>query len=135
MSELTRRPIDLETALGKVRTPRAGAVLTFNGVVRDSNRGKSVTAIEYHAYESMALLQMDRIEAEARKRWPEILIHLVHRLGMLQIGEASVVIAVSSPHRAEGFEALRFAIEETKKTVPIWKKEIYCEGFAWIEGS
>ena len=135
MARLTGQPIDLEAAVAEVRSPRAGALLTFEGVVRDHNRDKTVTGIEYHAYEPMAARRLDAIEAEARSRWPEARIHILHRLGLLNIGESSVVIAVSSPHRDTGFAALRFAIEEIKKTVPIWKKEIYQSGFEWIEGS
>lgn len=158
MSQLTENSIDIESAINKVRTSSAGAILTFNGVVRDHNtlrnvpdaasrdvsqtrgavsqtRIKKVSAIEYHAYKPMAIKEMDIIEEKVRKNWRSILIHLVHRVGLLKIGETSVVIAVSSPHRAEGFEALRFAIEEIKRSVPIWKKEIYPDGYTWIEGS
>ncbi len=135
MAELVREPIDLERAVRPVESPAAGALLTFSGLVRNRHRGRTVTAIEYHAYDAMALRQLNRIEEEARWRWPEVRIHLVHRLGRLEIGETSVAIAVSSPHRAEGFEALRFAIEEVKKAAPIWKKEMYPDGYEWIEGS
>ncbi len=83
----------------------------------------------------MARKELERIEEAARLRWPAVRIRIVHRVGLLQVGETSVLIAASSPHRAEGFESLRFAIEEIKKSVPIWKKEIYEVGHAWIEGS
>jgi molybdopterin synthase catalytic subunit len=113
----------------------AGALLTFSGTVRDEHLGRRVTGIEYHAYESMAQRELERIEAEVRERWPGTRIAIAHRVGLLEVGETSVCIAVSSPHRAEGFAALRLAIERVKESVPIWKKEFYPDGHAWIEGS
>jgi molybdopterin synthase catalytic subunit len=118
-----------------VERPGAGAILTFAGVVRDEHLGRRVVGIEYHAYEEMALREMEKIERSVRSEWPEVAVDIVHRLGPLAVGEASVLIAVSSPHRAEGFAALRRAIDDLKQTVPIWKKEIYADGSAWIEGS
>ena len=135
MPSITREPLDPRVPAAKVEHPGAGAVLTFAGVVRDHHRGRRVLGIEYHAYEEMALREMARIEDAVRQKWPGIAVDMVHRVGSLGVGEASVVIAVSSPHRAEGFEALRFAIDSLKQTVPIWKKEIYADGYAWIEGS
>jgi molybdopterin synthase catalytic subunit len=135
VSELTERPIDSASLLLAVGHPGAGALLTFTGVVRDNHRGKRVTAIEYEAYPEMALKEMDAIEGAVERKWPEVTVRIVHRTGRLAVGDASVVIAVSSPHRAEGFAALREAIESLKARVPIWKKEIYPDGHAWIEGS
>jgi molybdopterin synthase catalytic subunit len=135
VARITRDAIDPAAASAMVARPGAGAVLTFAGVVRDRNLGRTVEAIEYHGYEEMALQEMARIEEEARRRWPAVAVEIVHRLGALSVGETSVLIAVSSPHRAEGFLALRFAIDTLKETVPIWKKEIYADGYAWIEGS
>jgi molybdopterin synthase catalytic subunit len=135
MSCLTTEPIVLESLLDRVRRSGAGAELSFAGVVRDHSRGRRVLGIEYHAYSEMAARQLERIEEEARARWPGIRIALLHRVGALAVGDASVAIAVSSAHRAEGFDALRFAIEEIKRQVPIWKKELYPDGHAWIEGS
>ncbi len=135
MARLTRDPIDPQASLDRARRPSAGAVLTFLGVVRDSSRGRAVTGIEYHAFEEMARSELVRIEEECRGRWPGIAVDIVHRIGPLGVGEASVVIAVASPHRVEGFAALRHAIDRLKETVPIWKKEIYSDGYAWIEGS
>ncbi len=132
---LTREPLDLRALELEVAAPSSGAVLTFAGTVRNEHLSRVVTAIDYHAYESMAEKELERIETAAALRWSGARIRIVHRIGLLQVGEASVLIAVSSPHRAEGFEALRFAIEEIKRTVPIWKKEIYPDGHAWIEGS
>ncbi len=113
----------------------AGAILTFAGTVRNHHLGREVTGIEYHAYEEMAVKELDHIEAAAKEKWPDIEIEIVHRIGFLGIGEASVLIAVGAAHRKEGFEALRYAIDTIKEDVPIWKKEIYTDGHAWIEGS
>ena len=131
-----KHPIDVDEVVRAVSSPGAGAVLTFAGTVRNNHRGREVTGIEYHAYETMAVKEMDRLEDEIRQRWPDADARIVHRIGDLQVGEASVVIAVSSPHRAEGFEALRYAIDTLKESAPIWKKEMYTGGeYAWIEGS
>ena len=135
MARITRDPLEARDPISRVEHSGAGAILTFAGVVRDSHRGRLVLGIEYHAYEEMALQEIARIEEAAREMWPGIAIEVAHRLGSLRVGEASVVIAVSSPHRADGFAALRFAIDTLKQTVPIWKKEIYADGYAWIEGS
>jgi molybdopterin synthase catalytic subunit len=135
VARITREPLDLQAEAALVARPAAGALLTFSGVVREEHLGRRVVGIEYHAYEPMALQEMARIEEEARRRWPGAAVAMAHRLGTLKVGEASIVIAVSSPHRAEGFAALRFAIDTLKETVPIWKKELYEDGYAWIEGS
>ena len=105
----------------------------FVGVVRDQNAGRPVLRLEYEAYEEMALSEMQAIDREARRRWPITEIRIVHRLGRMEIGEASVAVAVASPHRDEAFEACRFAIDTLKKTVPIWKKEFYADGAVWLE--
>ncbi len=131
MARLTRGPIDPAAASG-IAGPGDGAVVTFLGVVRDSSRGRKVTAIEFHAYEEMAVREMARIEEEVRRRWPGIEVDIVHRIGYLKIGEAALLVAVASPHREEGFAALRLAVERLKASVPIWKKEIYVDGHAWI---
>src|SRR5215470_4504727 len=133
MARLVRDPIGLE-ALQAV-TPADGALCTFVGVVRAENGGRPVTRLEYEAYEPMALAMMDEIEAEVRRLWPVTDVRLVHRLGGLAIGEASVAVAVAAPHRAEAFAACRFAIDTLKARVPIWKKEFYADGAAWLEGS
>lgn len=110
-----------------------GALCLFVGVVRDSNRGRTVAWLEYEAYEAMALEEMARIEAEVRSLWPVTDLRLVHRLGRLAVGEASVVVAVTSPHRAEAFAACRHAIDTLKARVPIWKREHYADGSAWLD--
>jgi molybdopterin synthase catalytic subunit len=128
--QLVRTPIDL--AALALATPRDGAVALFVGVVRDHNQGRAVLRLEYEAYEEMALALMREIAAEVHHRFPVSELRLVHRLGRLEIGEASVVSAVSSPHRAEAFAACRFAIDTLKAQVPIWKREFYADGSAWL---
>ena len=135
MSRIVKESIDAGAVISSVGAAEAGAVLSFAGTVRNNHRGRDVTGIEYHAYESMAIRQMDHIEDEVRERWPEARVLIVHRVGYLAVGETSVLIAVSSPHREEGFAALRYAIDTLKQKVPIWKKEMYVDGHAWIEGS
>ncbi len=128
---LVREPIDLASL--ESTTPDDGALCLFVGVVRSENRGRKVRYLEYEAYEDMALSLMEEIGAEARRRWPITDLRMVHRLGRLRIGEASVAVAVASPHRAEAFAAGRFLIDTLKATVPIWKKEYYADGSAWLE--
>lgn len=132
MVRLTREPLDLPALLGA--EARDGAVCLFVGVVRDHNDGRRVRHLEYEAYEEMALPLLAEIEAEVRQRWPVSDVRLEHRLGRLEIGEASVAVAVCSPHRAEAFAACRHAIDTLKQRVPIWKKEFYADGSAWIDG-
>jgi molybdopterin synthase catalytic subunit len=113
-----------------------GAVAVFVGVVRNSSEGKPVSALEYEAYEEMAIAKMRQIAEEARARWPQIGdVAIVQRVGHLEVGQLAVVIAVASPHRQEGcFEACRYAIDRLKQIVPIWKKEIGPLGEEWVEG-
>ena len=129
---LTRSAIDIAALL--VPTAADGAVCTFVGVVRDHNAGKAVLHLEYEAFEEMALPLMEEIAAEARRRWPITALAMVHRLGHLAIGEASVAVAVTSPHRGDAFAACRYAIDTLKATVPIWKKEFYADGSVWLDG-
>lgn len=132
MVSLTRSPIDL--AALQATAPTDGALCLFVGVVRDHHDGRAVSHLEYEAYEEMAQAELQAIEQAARARWRVGDLRIVHRLGRLAIGEASVAVAVAAPHRAEAFEACRYAIDTLKKTVPIWKKEFYLDGSAWIEG-
>jgi molybdopterin synthase catalytic subunit len=132
MFRLTRQPIRLQELIDSVATPEAGAIATFIGTTRNNNEGRRVIALDYDAYEEMAEAELARLGAEAQKRWPIERIAIVHRLGPVQIGEASVAITVSAGHRQPAFEACRFAIEEIKKTVPIWKKEVFEGGEVWI---
>ncbi len=130
---LVREPIDLGSLTAAAA--RDGAVCLFLGVVREENAGRRVLRLEYEAYQEMALPLMERIAAETRERFPVTAVRLVHRLGRLEVGETSVAVAVSSPHRDEAFKACRFAIDTLKSTVPIWKKEHYLDGSAWLEGA
>jgi molybdopterin synthase catalytic subunit len=132
MAALTRDPIDL-LALQRV-APADGALCLFVGVVRDHHQGRRVQRLEYEAYEEMALPLLQRIEEEARARWTGSSVAVVHRLGPLEVGEASVAVAVCAPHREEAFAACRWAIDTLKATVPIWKKEFGEGGAVWMEG-
>ena len=132
MIRLTRAPIDL-AALQAVE-PQDGALCLFLGVVRNENDGQRVLHLEYEAYEEMALPLMEELAAEAARRWPVSAVRVVHRLGRMEIGEASVAVAVASPHRAEAFAACRYVIDTLKATVPIWKKEFYEDGAVWQDG-
>ncbi|MGH7833171.1 MAG: molybdenum cofactor biosynthesis protein MoaE [Candidatus Binatia bacterium] len=132
MFRLTRQPIQLQELIDFVGSPEAGAVATFIGTTRNNNEGRKVIGLDYDAYDEMAEAELARLGAEAKKRWPIEKIAIVHRLGPVQIGQASVAIAVSAGHRQPAFEACRFAIEEIKKTVPIWKKELFEGGEVWI---
>jgi molybdopterin synthase catalytic subunit len=114
---------------------RDGAVATFLGLVRNHNVGRSVRYLEYEAYEPLALKAFERIAAEAAARWPGARLGLHHRIGRLQIGEASVVIVTRSPHRADAFGSCRYAIERVKQIAPIWKREYFDGGDVWIEGA
>jgi molybdopterin synthase catalytic subunit len=132
MFRVTHQPIDLRELVAYVTDPEAGAIATFIGTTRNNNEGRNVIALEYEAYSEMAEKELTRIGADAAKKWQICRMAIVHRLGPVQIGEASVVIAVSSAHREAAFAASRFAIEEIKKTVPIWKKEVFEGGEVWI---
>lgn len=132
MFGLTREPIDLLAS--STTRERDGALCLFVGVVRNENGGRAVRYLEYEAYEEMALQQLAELESELLERFPVTEVRLVHRLGRLAIGEASVLVAVSSPHRAEAFLACRHGIDTLKARVPIWKKEFYLDGSAWIDG-
>lgn len=133
-ARITSAEIAPEESIARVARPGAGAVLTFRGTVRADRDGREVKGIEYHAYEEMALREMEKIVEEIGRLWPGIALDIVHRIGYLEAGETSVLIAVASPHRREGFEGLRHAIDRIKESVPIWKKEFYADGYAWIEG-
>ncbi len=132
--ELTAEPLDPRRLEAAVAHPSAGAICTFTGVVRDSSRGESVTHLEYEAYAGMAERQMAAIVDEIARRWPEARVAMAHRTGTLEIGEASVVVTVSCPHRAEAIAACRWGIDRLKESVPIWKKEFARSGAVWIEG-
>lgn len=132
MFRVTHQSIDLNELVAYVTDPEAGAIATFIGTTRNNNEGRTVIALDYEAYPEMAEKELARIGNDAKKQWPICRMAIVHRLGPVQIGEASVIIAISSAHRDAAFAACRFAIEEIKKTVPIWKKEVYEGGEVWI---
>jgi molybdopterin synthase catalytic subunit len=135
---LTVSPLDLVTvtaAVTKSSTGTAGAIASFIGLVRGENLGRRVRFLEYEGYEPLALRAFERIEQEIHAHWAGATLGLHHRLGRLEIGEASIAIVVASPHRAEGFAACRYAIERVKQIVPIWKHEHFEGGASWIEGS
>jgi molybdopterin synthase catalytic subunit/molybdopterin converting factor small subunit len=133
LAEITERPLDVAVLARRVARPEAGAIATFAGVVRNHARGRRVLYLEYDAYRSMAESEMRKIALEAAARW-ECCVAVQHRVGRLEIGEASVAVAVSSAHRAAAFEACRYVIDTLKETVPIWKKEVWEGGEVWIEG-
>ena len=133
MIRLTHDPIDYHALTELVRRNHCGAVVTFLGTVRDLTGERVTVALDYEAYPGMAEKKMAEIEADTRRRWPVGEIALVHRLGHLEVGEISVVVAVSCPHRAEAFEACRHAIDRLKELVPIWKKENWSDGSTeWV---
>ena len=133
MITLTRDPIDHHALTEHVRRPGCGAVVTFLGTVRDLTDGQVTVALDYEAYSGMAEKKMAEIEQETRERWPVGEIMMVHRLGRLAVGEVSVAVDVSCPHRHQAFEACRHAIDRLKELVPIWKKENWSDGTTnWI---
>jgi len=132
MIDIVNQPIDVARVCAAATDPAAGAIVTFVGTTRDHNEGRQVTRLEYEAYPEMALEQMRRIAETIRERWQVARVAMVHRIGVVPIGEASVVIAVSSAHRVAAFEACHFAIDRLKEVVPIWKKEHFEGGEVWI---
>jgi len=133
MIELTRSPIEYNALTERVRRGHCGAVVTFLGTVRDLTGDRTTLALDYEAYPGMAEKKMAEIEADTRARWPVGDVALVHRLGRLDVGEVSVAVAVSCPHRQQAFEACRHAIDRLKELVPIWKKENWADGSTeWV---
>ena len=130
--EITPDPIDVNAVVESIRHDEDGGVVTFVGVVRNQNRGKQVLSLEYEAYPEMAITEMRAIGEELARRWSVRHLRIVHRVGRIEIGEASVVIAVAAPHRDVAFDACRFAIDRLKETVPVWKKEVYADGEVWL---
>jgi len=132
--QLVRDPIDMATLILQVRAPEDGAIVTFDGFVRNQSHNLPTLYLDYEAYESMALAKMHEIAAQLHEKFAIHSVAIVHRLGRLEIGETSVFIAVSAPHRAAAFDACRFAIDTLKRTVPIWKKEYFEDGAVWADG-
>ena len=133
MIALTQDRIDVERLLSDVSSTQAGAVLLFLGTTREFTDGKQTTTLDYEAYDAMAQRKLEELEAEARKRWELVDCGIIHRLGNVPLGEASVAIAVSSRHRAVAFEAGRWLIDTLKVQVPIWKRETWADGTTeWV---
>jgi molybdopterin synthase catalytic subunit len=133
MIRLTSEPIDYALLTESVRSSDSGAVVLFLGTVRELTDGRQTIALDYDAYAPMAEAKLNELETQARARWPIDKVAIVHRTGRLELGEVSVAVAVSCPHRHEAFEAARFLIDELKVTVPIWKKENWSDGTTeWI---
>ena len=136
MDRIVSEAIDCRAIIDEVTGEDRGAVLTFAGTVRNTNLGRTVRSIDYHAYESMARKELEKLELETADRWPGVKIRIVHRIGRLDLGEASVFIAAAGAHRDESFAALRHAIDRLKENAPVWKRELYEDGSeAWLEGS
>ena len=135
LTAITIAPLDQQAIVHALDTTGVGAVTVFLGLVRDNNKGRRVLRLEYEAYEPLARRGLDLIVTEARERWPDVRLAIHHRIGRMEIGEASVAIAAASPHRAEAFAASRYAIERIKQIVPIWKHEYFDGGDVWIEGA
>jgi len=132
--QITREPLDRNALIASVTDSGVGGIVVFEGVVRDNARGKQVRYLEYDVYPEMAVQQIREILAEAERRWNIDRVAVAHRIGRLEIGEASVIIVVATPHRSEAFEACRYIIDTLKTTVPIWKKEVAMNGEEWVEG-
>jgi len=128
MIRLTREPIDFTSLTERVRSNQTGAVVLFLGTVRELTAGRRTIALDYDAYPEMARRKMAELVEQARQRWPIVNVEVVHRLGHLELGDVSVAVAVSTPHRHQAFEAAKFLIDELKVVVPIWKKENWADG-------
>jgi MoaE-MoaD fusion protein len=132
--ELVRTPIQTPEIVAKLKAPADGAVVVFEGIVRNHSRNRATSYLEYEAYEAMALLKMREIGEQMRQKFSIRSLAMIHRLGRLEIGETSVLIIVCSAHRAAAFDACRYGIDTLKRNVPIWKKEFFADGAVWAEG-
>lgn len=133
--ELTTNPVDISSVARRVVPPDCGATVTLDGYVRKFTEGRETLHLFYEAYEPMAVKEMEKLVERAMRDFEISNVGIVHRLGKLEIGETSVVISVAAPHRKAAFAACEWLIRELKRTVPIWKKEVYADGEQWIEGS
>jgi molybdopterin converting factor subunit 1 len=131
---LVREPIDTPGIVAKLKAPPDGAVVVFEGIVRNHSGNRATAYLEYEAYEPMAVVKMREIGAQMLEKFSIRRFAIIHRLGRLEIGETSVLIVVSSAHRAAAFDACRYGIDTLKRTVPIWKKEFFADGAVWAEG-
>lgn len=134
MFAVTHDPLDPQPLVESVRRDESGAVALFYGVVRNENMGRNVRYLEYDAYPQMAIKKMEEVAAEVRAKFAVTGVGVLHRIGRLEIGETSLLVAVSSAHRAEAFDACHYAVDRIKQMVPIWKKEVWDDGEEWIEG-
>lgn len=132
--EITTEPLDVGAIARRIVLPECGATVTLDGYVRQFTKDRETLYLEYEAYQPMALKEMEKLIERARREFEISSIGIVHRIGKLEIGETSVVVAVGSPHRRAAFAACEWLIKELKRTVPIWKKEVYADGEIWIEG-
>lgn len=132
MIRLSKNKIDIDKVIEAAASDQAGAIDVFIGTVRNQTKNKKVVRLEFEAYESMAIKELELIKERAFEKWPILKIAIVHAIGVLEIGAVPVVIAVSTPHRKDAFEACQFVIDELKKTVPIWKKEFFEDGEVWV---
>jgi len=130
--EISDQPLNIQSCIDWVMTPQSGGIDVFIGTVRDATKGKNVLRLEFEAYKPMATKEMHKIAEQALRKWPvqKLLIH--HRVGILEVGEVPVIIAVSCAHRDAAFEACRYVIDTLKQTVPIWKKEVFEDGEVWV---
>jgi molybdopterin synthase catalytic subunit len=133
MFTLTDQALSIDAAYQAVRDPATGATVVFLGTVRNQTNGNPVDHLEYEVYDSMATGQMEKIEAEVRSKWNIRQVYTIHRTGPMDIGDISVIIAVSSPHRGDAYAACRHIIERIKQDVPIWKKEFFEDGAVWVD--
>ena len=131
---LVRERIDTEEVVAQLKAPEDGAVVVFDGFVRNNFKGQRTLYLEYESYETMAYAKIREMGAEIHQKFPIHRVGIVHRLGRLEIGETSVVIVITSAHRAAAFDACRYAIDTLKRVVPIWKKEYFAGGAVWAEG-
>jgi len=138
---ITRAPLEIDPLVAAIETAArhvgegCGALCTFLGVVRATHEGRRVRHLEYEAFEPLALKAFDRIDAEIQEDWPTAMVAIHHRIGRLDVGEASVAIVAAAGHRAEAFQVSRYAIERIKQVAPIWKHEFFEDGDAWVEGA
>jgi len=133
MIDIRTEELDVAEVYAAVTDPQAGAVDMFVGTIRNSSQDRSVSYLEYEAYKPMAIKELQKIVSRAQEKWPIRRVAVLHRVGKLQIGDIAVIVAVSTPHRKESFEACRYIIDTLKQTVPIWKKEIFDNGEEWVE--
>lgn len=130
--QLSDKTLNPQTCFDSVVSDSTGGIVTFVGTVRNQTKGKTVLRLEFEAYAPMAIKEMQKIAEEAAQKWPVLKIAIYHRVGILEVGEIPVVIAVACAHRRAAFEACQFAIDTLKETVPIWKKEFFEDGEVWV---